>query len=197
MVRHYLRHAHGPAFFIAWLRAPLRTGSPVPSGESLARAMAEQVDVNRPGYIIELGAGTGVVTSALIKAGIPRDRLLVIERNQAFFDLLQEKFPDTQILQQDAQKLTQILRQQHIHEINAVVSSLPLLSLPAQVQRNVVEQVASVLGPDSIYIQYTYGLLSPVPKRLLHGFSLTGRRVRRIWRNIPPAFIWRYTKKSA
>lgn len=197
MVRHYLRQAHGPAFFIAWLRSPRRTGSPVPSGESLARAMADQVDLSRPGHIIELGAGTGVVTTALLKAGIPHDRLIIIERNKDFFELLQEKFPDAQILQQDAQKLAQILRQHHIHEVNAVVSSLPLLSLPAQVQRNVVEQISTVLGPDSIYIQYTYGLLSPVPKRLLHGFTLTGRRVRRIWRNIPPAFIWRYTKKNA
>ena len=41
--------------------------------------MAAGVDLKREGHVIELGAGTGVVTHALIQAQVPLDRLVVMD----------------------------------------------------------------------------------------------------------------------
>src|SRR5579871_6735393 len=68
--------------FAAWIRSPLKVGALLPSSRALARAMAAEIDLSTPGTIIELGAGTGAVTHALLHAGIPADRLVIIERDR-------------------------------------------------------------------------------------------------------------------
>ncbi len=68
-------------FLAAWVRAPLRMGAIIPSSKSLARAMAKQVDPDQPGMVIELGAGTGAITQALLDSGLAPSRMLVIERD--------------------------------------------------------------------------------------------------------------------
>ena len=66
-------------FFRAWMAAPLRAGAQVPSGRGLAKAMAAAVDPEAPGVVVELGPGTGAITSALIERGIAPERLILIE----------------------------------------------------------------------------------------------------------------------
>ncbi len=62
----------GTALFLKrWLRRPFATGAVVPSGRLLAEAMAKATRTvidGRPGHIVELGAGTGEVTKALLAA---------------------------------------------------------------------------------------------------------------------------------
>src|SRR4051812_36183896 len=82
------------SFVAAWMRSPLSVGSLVPSSYRLAEAIAAQVDVNRPGSVVELGPGTGVVTHALLHHGVPVERLIVIERNKEFHALMVRQFPD-------------------------------------------------------------------------------------------------------
>src|SRR5712691_1725852 len=67
-------------FFGRWLKAPHHIGAVAPSSRFLARAMATQVDLRRLEPVIELGGGTGSVTKALLEAGLPVDRLVVVER---------------------------------------------------------------------------------------------------------------------
>src|SRR5258708_39786197 len=66
-------------FFTRWLKAPQRIGAVAPSSRFLARAMATQVDLRRTEPVIELGGGTGSVAKALLAAGLPIDRLVVVE----------------------------------------------------------------------------------------------------------------------
>src|SRR6266700_3646147 len=64
----------GTALFLKrWLRRPLAMGAVMPSGRLLAAAMAKTTKAvleGRPGHVVELGAGTGEVTKALLAAGI-------------------------------------------------------------------------------------------------------------------------------
>src|SRR3954469_4725431 len=77
------RHRHRPHHFLAaWIRSPLKMGALLPSSRALARAMAAEVDIDKPGMIVELGAGTGVMTHALLQAGVPGSRLVVLERDR-------------------------------------------------------------------------------------------------------------------
>ena len=179
-------------FFRQWLRAPLQTGAVVPSGGALVRALASQLDPLEPGTVVELGPGTGAVTRALLKRGIPPERLVLVERNPHFVSLLRHRFPGVQVLQADATDLHMLLTESNIPSVGQIVSSLPLRSLPFSVQRGVLRAAFQVLPPGGRFLQYTYGLSSPVRPVLKQRLGLVGHPVTRVLFNIPPAVVWCY-----
>lgn len=191
------RHRRGRRHFIvAAMRAPFKIGGFLPSSRSLARAMASGVDLHRPGAIIELGAGTGVVTHALLQAGVPVDRLVVIERDEKLHALISKAFPHLNILCADAIKLDQELQAVGVTKVNALVSSLPFLVMPMPVRNAIQEQMAKVIGEDGIIVQFTYGPKSPIGARQMRKLNLQGRRMKLVIRNVPPAHVWIYKRAA-
>ena len=176
---------------ICWLRKPLRIGGVVASGARLSRMMAVEVDTASPGPVVELGGGTGAITRALLDAGVPRERLIVLEREPELHRHLRERFPDLTVLEADAAQLTRSLRRLEIEAVGAVVSSLPMLSMPARLQRLILRQSFDLLGTDGAFIQYTYGLRAPVATARLADWGIEAREIGRSWRNLPPASVWR------
>src|SRR5258707_12655085 len=86
----------GTALFLRrWWRRPFAMGAVVPSGRLLAEAMARttlSVMAGRDGHVIELGAGTGEVTKALLAVGIAAERLALVERDQELAAFLRRHF---------------------------------------------------------------------------------------------------------
>ena len=148
-IRDGLASRAGTALFLKrWLRRPFSVGAVVPSGRLLAQAMARATFSEmkgRDGHVIELGAGTGEVTNALLAAGIPANRLALVERDPELASFLRRHFTGPRIVEGDAARLPKILAEQGIGSVSAVVSSLPLLSLPAEVVRGIVEGVFDAL----------------------------------------------------
>lgn len=190
----------GTALFLKrWLRRPFAVGAVVPSGRLLAEAMARTTFAEmkgREGHVIELGAGTGEVTKALLAAGIPADRLALVERDPELASFLRRHFAGPRIVEGDAARLPKILSQQGIGSVSAVVSSLPLLSLPADVVRGIVEGVFDALPRGGALVQFTYGPAQPVPRSLSQALRLVGTRGPRIWRNMPPAVVWTFRRPA-
>ena len=188
----------GTALFLKrWLRRPFAVGAVVPSGRLLAEAMARTTFAEmkgREGHVIELGAGTGEVTKALLAAGIPADRLALVERDPELAAFLRRHFAGPKIVEGDAARLPKILADQGIGSVSAVVSSLPLLSLPADVVRGIVEGVFDALPRGGALVQFTYGPAQPVPRSLSQALRLVGSRGPRIWRNMPPAVVWTFRR---
>ena len=71
-------------FFKTWATSPLKMGAVSPTSRALARLMVEHANPDPTGYTLELGPGTGVVTEALIEAGIPAGRIVSIEYDRDF-----------------------------------------------------------------------------------------------------------------
>jgi phosphatidylethanolamine/phosphatidyl-N-methylethanolamine N-methyltransferase len=188
----------GTALFLKrWLRRPLSMGAVVPSGRLLAAAMARTVLAEmkgRDGHVIELGAGTGEVTKALLAAGIPAERLALVERDPELSVFLRRHFQGPRIIEGDAARLPKLLRTHDVERVAAVVSGLPLLSLPAEVVNGIVHGVFDALPRGAALVQFTYGPAPPVPKSLREKLSLIGTRGRRIWRNVPPAVVWTFRR---
>jgi phosphatidylethanolamine/phosphatidyl-N-methylethanolamine N-methyltransferase len=185
-----LRTVH--VFLREWLRAPLRTGAVLPSGEALVRAIARELEPTEAGTVVELGPGTGAVTRALLERGVAPERLVLVERNMQFVGILRRRFPNLTILQADATELRDLLGELGIGPVSAVVSSLPLRSLPFAVQRHVLRASFGVLGPGGRFLQFTYGFTSPVHPLLQRRLDLVGQPVSRVLLNIPPAVVWSY-----
>lgn len=180
-------------FLSRWLKAPHRIGALAPSSQHLARAMARQVERAGEGPVIELGGGTGSITRALLASGLPRWRLVVVERDPTLAALLRLRFPGVKILRGDAAQLVSLLRPLGIVRAAAVVSSLPLLSMAKRLKRDIIAESFALLGAEGIFIQFTYGVTSPLGPE----FGLVGEVARRVWLNFPPAAVWRFRLPAA
>jgi phosphatidylethanolamine/phosphatidyl-N-methylethanolamine N-methyltransferase len=199
--RHGLDSRAGTTLFLKrWLRRPFAMGAVIPSSRLLAEAMARatvQALDGRPGHIVELGAGTGQVTKALLAAGIAPARLALVERDPELATFLRRHFTEPKIIEGDAARLPRLLADNGTTPIAAVVSSLPLLSLPTEIVNGIVHGVFEALPRGAALVQFTYGPTPPVPRALREQLRLVGSRGRRIWRNVPPAVVWTFRKPSA
>lgn len=182
-------------FLSRWLRDPLGTAAVVPSGADLAKLVARQVAPSRPGMVVELGGGTGVITEALLAAGVPPNQLIVIERDEVLYRLLRARLPRVALIRDDAVNLRARLAEHGITAASAVVSSLPFLSMSERQRRAVLEQARALLDEDGRFVQFTYGPNCPVPRRKLEEWGWQARAMGTAWMNLPPATVWRFTKR--
>jgi phosphatidylethanolamine/phosphatidyl-N-methylethanolamine N-methyltransferase len=176
-------------FIRSWIDKPLRTGAVMPSSKALARAMARAVDPQAPGPVIELGPGTGPVTAALVERGIDPSRLVLVEFNPDFCRLLRTRYPTATVIQGDAYRLRRLLETTLKEPAAAIVSGLPLLTKPLRTRLRLLADAVAVMKPGAPLVQFTYGVVPPIPKTLA-GVSAEPSNL--VWMNIPPARIWVY-----
>jgi phosphatidylethanolamine/phosphatidyl-N-methylethanolamine N-methyltransferase len=188
------RSARPHHFIAAWIRSPLKMGAFLPSSRSLARAMAAEVNLDIPGAIVELGAGTGAVTQALLQAGIEPLRLVVIERDEKLHALMSTQFPQLNVVCADAAEMDTVLHGMDVKRISAIVSSLPLLSMPKRVRQAIEHQMLTLIGEEGVLVQFTYGPRSPIGRPQLRKYKLHGKRRKLVMANVPPAHVWVYRR---
>lgn len=180
-------------FFLSWLRAPRTVASAIPSSRALARRMAAAIPKDDDRLVIELGGGTGSITRVLLDSGVEPERLVVLEQQNDFAELLKRKFPGISVLNEDAQGLREALKKANFHQpVGCIVSGLPLLTLPAAVCGKIISECAQLLPDDGQFLQFTYGYRSPVPLDLARSERLQGEPIGSVWTNIPPATVWSY-----
>jgi phosphatidylethanolamine/phosphatidyl-N-methylethanolamine N-methyltransferase len=178
-------------FIRSWLERPLTIGAVTPSGKVLARVMASYVNPDSDGPVVELGPGTGPVTEALVQAGVAPSRLVLVEFNPSFCRILKSRYPDATLVQGDAYSLRRLLETLLIQPAAAVVSGLPLVTKPIRQRLRLIRDAFDLMVPNAPFVQFTYSVASPLPKRL-GGFSVEASE--RIWMNIPPARVWVYRR---
>lgn len=172
------------------LRSPQRTGSVAQSGPALAKAMAQAVDLTRPGPIIELGPGPGAITQALLDRGIRQSQLLLIEANPVFVRHLRRRFPMVNVVEGDAWHVREILMEQTGERgCASVVSGLPLLNFPLERRHELLSTILDLVARrEGAFVQFSYGWSAPIAASPRVRVS----RSRWIIRNIPPARVWTY-----
>lgn len=178
-------------FLRSWIEKPLHMGAVMPSGRVLARTMAQYVDIKSDGPVVELGPGTGAITSALIEHGVDQKRLVLVEYNPSFCALLRERYPLAKVVQGDAYTLKDSLRNVLSAPASAVVSGLPLVTKPMLTRLKLIREAFAALAPGAPFVQFTYSVAPPIPKSL-PGVSTEASE--RIWMNLPPARVWVYRK---
>ncbi|MFN9109804.1 MAG: class I SAM-dependent methyltransferase, partial [Bacteroidota bacterium] len=122
--------------------------------------------------------------------------LWVIEREPKLCTILSAQFPTLNILCEDATHLKRLWHEQGEPRVAAIVSSLPMMSLPKTVKESIQNQMAELLDEGGVIVQFTYGAQSPLDKIRLRQYGITGKRVKTILTNVPPAHIWVFRKYS-
>ncbi len=175
-----------PRFAMELVRHPRTVGAICPSGAQLAAAMAGFIPDGK-GLVIEIGAGTGSVTRAILSRGIEPSRLLVVERSPEFCRILHGRFRGLNIIQGSAEQLSSYVPEDT--PVLAVVSSLPLMNFSSSLRDAILHQMREVIGTRGCIIQFTYALLGTSPYTR-DGFRRDMRRF--IPRNLPPAKVERF-----
>jgi phospholipid N-methyltransferase len=183
------------SFLRAWVRAPMSVGALTPSGPALARLMTSHVNRHH-GPVIELGPGTGVFTRALLARGLPTHQLALVEADPVFARALTERYPDARVLSMDAAQLGHTQPLFGDRRASAVISGLPLLSMPAAQVMAIVRGVFErQLCADGAFYQFTYGPRCPLPRGLLERLDLEAVRVGNVLLNLPPATVYRIVRR--
>jgi phosphatidylethanolamine/phosphatidyl-N-methylethanolamine N-methyltransferase len=186
---HLQRYIHQPHTTVSFLKAliqhPAATGAILPSSKYLAKTMASYIPLVQDSFIVELGAGTGVITKALLDHGIAAKRIIAIEYVPELVNNLKKRFPDITIIEGNALHLTQLLKD-FPYLTECIISGLPLRSLSDEVRVGILKQIPTLLPKQGRYIQFTYDITSrqdiyPKNYHLIHS--------KIVWFNIPPAKI--------
>ncbi len=185
------RLADEARFIKSWFGNPSLAGAVSPSGRFLARTMARYVDPHGDGPVIELGPGTGAITEALLQRGVAPHRLVLLEFDAAFCTLLRRRFPGVRVIQGDAYHLSESLSALLETPAAAIVSSLPLLNKPERERLRLLTDAFELMAPDGSFIQFTYGVTSPVPRKNAK-LAFHAEVSPPVWLNLPPARVWIY-----
>ena len=179
-------------FFKQTLTKPHQIVALAPSSAQLCAQMVAEIDP-KGGKVVELGAGTGNITQAILATGLPATDLHCVEMNPAFCARLRARFPPAHIHEMSAGDLGDL----GLSNVQCVVSGLPLLSMPIDLQRAIIKGSLALLGENGSFVQFTYGPKAPLAASLQREFALTARRSAKIWWNLPPARVYRFERASA
>lgn len=176
---------------------PRPMGAACPSSPGLARRIATLVGARKDNFVLEIGAGTGSITAALLRHCVAPEQLIAVERSAPLVGLLRQRFASVRIIEGDACELTATLERLgdiDLRRITHVVSSLPLRSLPPEQVDKISREFQQLLAHGSRLVQYTYNLR--------HGSTTLFTQLRRratsvVWLNLPPARVEMFSAASS
>ena len=181
-------------FLKSALASPDKVRAVLPSSRSAAKLITSGAQPG-DGPVLELGPGTGVFTQALIERGIPERDLVLVEIDRHFARFLRQKYPAATVLEQDIatidlQEITQGVT------VQAIVSGLPLLAMKDEIVKAILERTLASLAPQGGFYQITYGPTPPVKRHILAALNLEAKRIGIAIANVPPAFIFRFSRRT-
>lgn len=179
-------------FFRRWIANPLQMGSIVPSSPTLCRNVVRQVHRKPDEFVVELGAGTGVISRALLDSGLPPEKLYVVEIVPTMAAHLKRVLPGVNVISGDARQLSDLLPAEVHRNIGSVICGIPLVLLPIAEQRRFIDAIEAV-APGRGFLHYSYCVTSPLPYQK---HRLAAKREAWTPRNFPPASVWRYTPEG-
>ena len=171
---------------------PQQVSALTPSSPTLARSIAREVSQHNSGNVIELGAGTGNVTHALLAAGIKPEHLHLVEINQSFVDILKRDLSACHIHHCSAETITEL----PVQDVDVIVSGLPLLACTDDFQYNLLRSVFRVLKPGGVFIQFTYSFTPNVRPTIVKQLNLQWKKSARVYRSLPPASIFVFSQRA-
>jgi phospholipid N-methyltransferase len=186
-------------FFKVFLRAPALTSAIVPSSPWLAKRMIKDVQLAQAKVVVELGPGTGAFTRAIQEEISPSAFFLAVEIDPLFANHLRELFPRAHVVNDSAERLDKHLRAQGHESADCVLSGLPWAGFSDAEQKKLLGAVYRALRPGGIMTTYAYNHTAWLPggqrfRKLLKSTFSEVATTRTVWRNLPPAFVYRCRK---
>jgi len=182
-------------FLSEFLRSPRAVGAVLPSSSGLAEAMVAPIEFATALNIVEFGPGTGSFTARIADRLTPRHRYIGIEKNAEFCKHLTAAFPTLGFVNTGAERVAEVLAENGIGTLDAIVCGLPWASLPIELQDAIFTEMGRCLRAGGVFVTFAYlqGMCLPgawaLRRRLQREFSEV-TRTPVIWTNMPPAFSY-------
>lgn len=177
--------ASGSALFFRRLVSnPRQVSAIAPSSRFLGRAMTAGLGPDS-GPVVEFGPGSGSLTRAILARGVKPENLTLFELDAEFVGDLRRRFPGVTVHHAPADAAADFVKP----GVVAVVSGLPLLSMPPAVCKAIVGSAFHILHPGAPYIQFTYGPKPSVPPEIIADLGLSVEQRAFVWANLPPARV--------
>lgn len=185
-------------FLAAFLRRPSHTASITPSSRHLAEAMVARMGLKDARTVVELGPGTGVFTRLIDRELRPDARLICMEINPGLARTITERFPRAFVVNDSAENLAR-----HAGPpgpgVDCVISGLPWVILSGEDQKRLLEPAVRALRPGGTFATFAYSHAAWLPagrrfKAMLESHFSSVEISAHVWRNLPPAFVYRCRK---
>jgi phospholipid N-methyltransferase len=180
-------------FVEAFLREPFKVGAFWPSSSALSRAVVDGCDFKRNDLVVELGPGTGSFTELLLRRLGRRGRLVAFEISDTNISELRRRFPDCEVIHDSAERAPQHLAGVKAH---CVVSGLAWGNMLPATQDRIFGAMLESLAPRGQFVAFAYfhALWLPTSRRFRRRLLDNFNRVEMtpiVWRNLPPAIVYR------
>jgi phosphatidylethanolamine/phosphatidyl-N-methylethanolamine N-methyltransferase len=192
--------AENMLFFKKWLKSPVQLGSFAPISIKLANLTANQLTIKEDTIIVEIGAGTGKLTRAILAKGVNVKKLAVVEIDKTMclfikhsLQRLYDSGAELKVIEGDACNLAELIPHEWISKVDYVVSNIPLFNMEDTIRKKIISAALGVLNPISGSIVHVS--CSPISPIKFMGSEILQKRVVSLWNNVPPGFVWKFTQK--
>lgn len=189
-------------FIREFARHPVWTGAIAPSSKWLARTITSDLGIETAQVVAELGPGTGVFTKA-IRARRPDSAVqIAVEINPQFAERLRDEYPDVHVVNDSAERLSEIVKAAAGEDstgADAIISGIPWAVFPEELQTQLLDAICATLKPGGKFATFAYLHGAWLPPGVRFRKMIGGKFARVdttpvVWRNIPPAFVYRCEK---
>jgi len=182
-----------------FLRKPLTTGAICASSPYLARQMVSCIGLEDAGVVVELGPGTGAITGKILETMPSAGTFFAVELNESVLPVFRRRFPGRTVYNESASNLPRLLSSQGLSHADVILSGLPWASFSDGLQNELLGAILEALPDGGSFATFAYiqGTVLPAGIRFRRKLNDYFRRVetsRVVWRNIPPAFVYRCWK---
>lgn len=177
-------------FLRRFLKHGKRVASIAPSSSTLARKTCQHVSPDVPQVILELGAGTGAITRVACQTMHPDSRLIAVEIDPHFADVLERTCPRAHVIRCDVRDIDRHLDDLDVPSIDVLLNGLPTPSLPRSVNQIVLDTFAK-RSRDAWFSQITVmpWVYQPLYERLFKKVTF-----QLVARNLPPGGVYHCRK---
>lgn len=178
-------------FLKAAVHSPQSIGAIAPSSARLAKMMAQRAVADHPDVILEVGAGDGAITKALLNARRPETTLWICERNPTLGKTLQTLLKEETNVQLFIGDITNF-PPAWLGRVDVVVSGLPFASFSQNLRDQLLQTFHDLLQPGGHFIAFQYTRLHFKTFRRYfseHSYSFT-------FQNLPPAYVFEGVQKE-
>ncbi|QDT01799.1 Ribosomal RNA small subunit methyltransferase A [Rubripirellula lacrimiformis] len=188
--------ADSVTFLKNFLRHPTQVGAIAPSSAGLVEAMVQWFDWDTARSIVEFGPGTGVFTEAILERKHADAKFFAIERSPELANRTRSRCPDAVVYEDSVTNVVDLCRQESIGKVDAIICGLPWASFSDSLQTEIFDAMLDVLAPGGQFATFAYwqGVVLPAGMRFSRRLKNTFPQVQRshtVWKNLPPAFVYR------
>ena len=144
-------------FLQGFLKDPGHVGYIFPSSRFLERRLVKSANIESAQCVVELGAGTGGTTKAILNSLPPEGNLLAIENMQDFIPYLEAiQDPRLKIFQDDALHLGSGISSKNLPSPDTVISGIPFSTMGREHGIKVLQKVKRELRPQGLFVAYQF-----------------------------------------